>query len=182
MLAKLFLGFTIVTLLETYLLYLMGAYTGPWTTLGLIVLTAMIGAWLTKREGLKMWREWRDALSVGQLPEEGILGGVLALVGAVLLMTPGVLTDVTGIVLLIPGPRRVVAKYLRAYLEKKFASGPSTVTKRVRVQHADGTVTERVEAHWGAGARRTPGVIDTEGEVVEVRHRNDPPARIEQGE
>ncbi len=173
MLGKLFLVFTIVTLLETYLLYLFGSWMGPWWTLALIVGTAFLGAFLTKREGLKIWRAWKDALSVGQLPEEGITSGLLVLVGAVLLVTPGVLTDLSGILLLVPPSRRFVAKHLSAYVEKKWLSGPSTVTHRVRIQHADGTVTERVETRFGGGGRRDPNVIDAEGEVVEERRPGD---------
>ncbi|MCB9596595.1 MAG: FxsA family protein [Sandaracinaceae bacterium] len=183
MLAKIFLVFTIVTLLETYLLYLFGAWMGPWMTLGLILFTAMLGAFLTKREGLKIWGAWREALSMGQLPEEGILSGILVLVGAVLLVTPGVLTDVTGIALLVPPSRRFVAKHLRGYLEKKFAAGPSTVTRRVRVEHADGSYSERVETQFGGFRRasRDPNVIEAQGEVVEERRR-DAATRLERSE
>ncbi|MCA9608182.1 MAG: FxsA family protein [Myxococcales bacterium] len=173
MLGKLFLVFTIVTLLETWLLYLFGSWMGPWWTLALIVGTAFLGAFLTKREGLKIWRAWKEALSMGQLPEEGITSGLLVLVGAVLLVTPGVLTDLTGILLLVPPTRRFAAKHVSAYFEKKLA-GPSTTTRRVRVQHADGSYSERVETHWGMGGRRDPNVIDTEGEVVEERRREEP--------
>jgi UPF0716 protein FxsA len=179
-LGKVFLVLTVVTLLETYLLYLFGSWMGPWWTLALIVGTAFLGAFLTKREGLKIWRAWKEALSAGQLPEEGITSGLLVLVGAVLLVTPGVLTDLTGILLLVPPSRRFVAKHVSAYVEKKWASGPTTVTRRVRVQHADGSFIERVKTHWGAGASRDPNVIDTEGEVVEERRKDDPPrARLE---
>ncbi|MBX3271216.1 MAG: FxsA family protein [Sandaracinaceae bacterium] len=182
MLAKLFLGFAVVTLLETYLLYVIGAWMGPWWTLALIVASAALGAFLTKREGLKILRAWRDSLGAGELPEEGVLGGVLVLVGAVLLVTPGVLTDLTGVVLLVPPSRRFVAKHLGAYLEKRFSLGPPAVTRRVRVQHADGTTSERVETHFGGGFARSrdPNVIDTEGEVVELRRKSDGPgARAE---
>jgi len=180
-LAKLFTVFTLVTLLETYLLYVFGAQLGAGWTLALIVLTAALGAFLTKREGLKIWNAWKESLGLGQMPEEGIVSGVLVLVGAVLLVTPGVMTDVTGILLLVPTSRRFIGKYVKAYLKKKFEGG-STVTQRVRVDNGDGTYSERVEAHFGGFGRtrsRDPMIIDAESEVVEERRRNEPKARLE---
>ena len=192
MLAKLFTMFTLVTLLETYLLYVFGANLGAAWTLALIVFTAFLGAFLTKREGLKIWNAWRESLSVGKMPEEGIVSGVLVLVGAVLLVTPGVLTDVTGIALLVPVSRRFVGKYVGRYLKKKFEGG-GTVTQRVRVDNGDGTYSERVETRFGGfgglggmglGGRggRDPNIIDAESEVIEERRRNEPKARLESSE
>ncbi len=184
MLGKLFTVFTVVTLLETYLLYLFGAHLGAGWTLGLIVLTAFLGAFLTKREGLKIWNAWKEALSVGQIPEEGIVSGVLVLVGAVLLVTPGVLTDVTGIALLVPPSRRFIGKFVSRYLKKKFEGG--AVTQRVRIDHGDGTYSERVEAHFGGfgggAGRADPNVIDAESEVVEERRRTPDKPRLERAD
>ena len=187
MFGKLFLLFTLVTLLETYLLYVSGATLGVWWTVGLIVFTALLGAFLTKREGLKMWHAWKDALGEGRMPEEGLLDGVLVLVGAVLLMTPGVLTDLTGIFLLIPPTRRWVVKYLRPYLEKRFI-GSGQVTQRVRVDLGNGHYAERVQTTFGGfshlhSSSSDPNVIDVEGEVVEeIRHGDRDAARLEETE
>jgi len=186
-LTKLFLLFTLVTLLETYLLYVFGATLGAWWTLGLILFTALLGAFLTKREGLKIWRAWKDALGEGRMPEEGILSGVLVLVGAVLLVTPGVLTDVTGIVLLLPPTRRWVVKHLRPYLEKRFI-GSGQVTERIRVDLGNGQYAERVQTSFGGLGHRSrvssdPNVIDVEGEVVEeIRHGDRDAARLGEAE
>jgi UPF0716 protein FxsA len=186
-LARLLLLFTIVPLLETYLLYLGATQVGFWPTVALVLVTGLLGAALGKREGLKVWRSWTEALSEGRIPEEGILGGVLVLIGGVLLVTPGVLTDITGMLLLLPPSRRVIAKQVRKYLEKRFASGTSTTTTRVRVDMGDGRVVERVETRFGGfsgglgGKRRDPNVIDAEGEVVEERRRGEPRGRLEEG-
>lgn len=169
---KLVLLFTTVPLLETYLLYLLGTTMGFWPTVALVLFTGVLGAALAKREGLKVWRRWSEALSQARIPEEGILGGVLVLVGGVLLVTPGVLTDVTGMLLLIPPSRRFIAEHVRARLERRFAEGPSTL--RYRVDLGDGRYVERVETRFG-GRRGPldPNVIDAEGEVVEERRRNE---------
>lgn len=167
MLGKLFLLFTITPIVETYLLVLLGQELGFWAAAALVLVTGVLGATLGKREGLKVWVAWREALAQGRMPEEGILGGVLVLVGGVLLVTPGVLTDVVGLSLLFPASRRVIARHVRRRLEAKLAEGKSRVTHRVRVEMPDGRVVERVEMRWGTGAASDPNVIDTVGEVVE---------------
>jgi UPF0716 protein FxsA len=153
--------FTIVPLAEVYLLYLLGDVMGFWPTVGLVLGTALLGAALAKSEGLRVWREWREALSRGQLPEEGILGGLLVLIGGVLLVAPGVLTDLTGLVLLFPPSRRVVARIVRKRLERRIAEGRTTF--RYRVEMGDLGVLEELHA------RAQRGVVDVEGEVVEER-------------
>lgn len=113
---RLFLLFTLVPVLELYLLMGIGARIGAIQTLALIVVTGVLGAYFAKREGLRVLRSWQEAVSRGQMPEEGVLGGVLVLVGGVLLVTPGVLTDAVGLALLFPVSRRVVVSGLRRYL------------------------------------------------------------------
>lgn len=159
--ARLFLLFILVPLAESYLLYLMGSLVGFWPTLALVLITAALGAFLGKREGLRVWREWRGALARGQLPEEGILGGVLVLIGAVLLVAPGVLTDLAGLLLMIPQSRRVVARIVRKHLEKRIADGQTTF--RYRVEMGDFGMVEELRT------RSRGDVIDTDGVVVEER-------------
>jgi UPF0716 protein FxsA len=149
----LFLLFTIVPLIETGLVILMGDLIGFWPTFASVILTAALGAWLGKREGLRVYREWRKALSEMRMPEEGITSGLLVLVGAVLLVAPGVLTDITGILLLIPPTRRFLAKKIQAALQKRIQDG------RVQV------MTYGFGESFGG---RGEGVIDVEGEEVDV--------------
>jgi UPF0716 protein FxsA len=124
----LFLAFTVIPLVELYLLLAMGRQFGFWPTLGSVVLTGLLGTVLARREGVRVLREWQRSLSQGRVPEEGILGGVLVLVGGVLLVAPGVLTDVTGLLLLFPPTRRWVAALVRRVLERRVASGRLRVT------------------------------------------------------
>ena len=158
--AKLLVLFTVVPLLEVWLLVTLGTYLGFWPTIAVVLVTGLIGAALAKHEGLKVWSEWRDGLASGALPEEGITGGLLVLVGGVLLVTPGVLTDVTGLLLLIPQSRRFIAKHVRRYFEKKMAAGESGFQYRVHVA-------------GGSMRSRDPNVIDTDGLVLEERRRAD---------
>lgn len=179
MLAKLLLLFTITPIVETYLLVLLGQHLGFWWTALIVLITGVVGATLGKREGLKVWDAWRDSLAVGQMPEEGIVGGVLVLIGGVLLVTPGVLTDITGLALLAPPSRKVIAAFVRKRLEAKFAGGTST--SRVRVDMGDGRVYERVQTRVGGFAQsRDPNVIDAVSEVVDERRlEDDAPERLE---
>ncbi|MEM9187901.1 MAG: FxsA family protein [Myxococcota bacterium] len=155
--------FTVVPLLETYLLFVLGQAMGFLPTVGLILLTGVVGAWLAKREGLRVYRKWREAMAQMHMPEEGVLGGLLVLAGGVLLVTPGVLTDVTGFLLLIPPTRRFIAEQIRKRMEKKLADGSVRVTA-----YSVGMGPEGLMGMADPVGRRPGGVIDVEGEVVEV--------------
>lgn len=156
---KLVLLFTIVPLVELYLLLFLGNLLGFWPTVLIVLLTGVVGAWLAKREGLRVFRQYRNALSEGRMPQEGVLGGLLVLVGGVLLVTPGVLTDITGLLLLLPPTRRVLAEHMRKRFEEKIREGS------VRV------VSHRVEGFGGPfeASRGTdrPDVIDVAGREVD---------------
>ncbi|MBI4510416.1 MAG: FxsA family protein [Deltaproteobacteria bacterium] len=120
---KLFLLFTLLPFLELYFLLVIGRQVGFWPTLGLVMATGIMGAVLARAEGLRVLRQWQEALSEGRVPEEGVLSSVLILVGGVLLVTPGVLTDVVGFVLLFPPTRRWACQLARKILERNIRKG-----------------------------------------------------------
>lgn len=182
--AKLFLLFTLVPLIELYLLLVVGGWIGFWPTVAIVALTGVVGAWLAKQEGLRVLRQWQQSLSEGRMPEEGVLGGVLLLVGGVLLVTPGVLTDVVGLSLLVPFTRRLVALWLRPWIERRIERGMERGTVQVvRTGTASmlddplGGFAERVgrsDSERPAGRQGGPReVIDVEAEVVEVDEKPD---------
>jgi UPF0716 protein FxsA len=111
-LSRLFLLFTVVPALELYLLLRLGELFGPLHTLLLIVVTGFVGASLARQQGLSVLRQIAEGLERGVPPGEKLLEGALVLVGGVLLITPGVLTDLTGIVLLFPLTRRLLVPIL----------------------------------------------------------------------
>lgn len=115
--------FVVVPLIELYLLLFIGSQIGFWPTVGIVLVTGILGASLAKREGLRVWHSYREALSQGRLPDEGIVGGLLVLLGGALLVTPGMLTDVVGFLLLLPQTRRFFADRIRAVIEKKLDQG-----------------------------------------------------------
>jgi UPF0716 protein FxsA len=113
MLAKLLTLFLLVPLIELVLLLTIGNKIGIWPTLAIIVSTAMVGASLTRQEGLKTWWQLQDKLKTGAFPNEELLDGLMILIAGALLLTPGFLSDTIGFVLLIPGSRRVLKRWLR---------------------------------------------------------------------
>ena len=113
MLAKFFAVFLIVPVVELTLLLTVGRHIGVWATMAIIIGTAIVGASLTRREGLKTWWRFQDKLKTGAFPNEELLDGLMILIAGALLLTPGFLTDAVGFTLLIPGSRRVIKGRLR---------------------------------------------------------------------
>jgi UPF0716 protein FxsA len=120
---RLLLLFTAVPLIELYLLLVVGRFIGLGPTVALVLVTGMLGAWLAKAEGMRVIRRWQQSLARGAVPEEGVLDGVLVLVGGVLLVTPGVLTDVLGLALLFPPSRKALGAAVRKTLERRIERG-----------------------------------------------------------
>lgn len=116
-------GFLIIPLVELWLLFQVGGVLGFGPTVAFVVGTALVGALLAKREGLRVLRNWRTALAEMRVPDEGLTSGLLVLAGAILLIAPGVLTDVVGILLLIPASRKRVAAIVERHLAQRFSGG-----------------------------------------------------------
>lgn len=81
---------------------------GVLATLGLLIGVSVVGAVLAKHVGLEVWRRFRATLAAGDVPTGQVFDGVLVLIAAVLLLVPGFVTDVLGLLLLIPAVRSVV--------------------------------------------------------------------------
>ena len=118
--------FVIVPFVELYILIELGSRIGVLPTLGIVVITGIAGAALAKHQGLDVWQRIRTELSYGHMPGDVLLDGMLVLIGSVLLLTPGILTDITGFILLIPSGRFMVKKYVKAWASKKIQSGQMT--------------------------------------------------------
>ncbi|MFT3927282.1 MAG: FxsA family protein [Myxococcales bacterium] len=119
----LFLAFTLIPFVELWLLIRIGKVIGAAPTLGFVVAMGLLGAYLAKQQGRRVVDEWRIAFAEGRVPEEGVLGGLLILVGGLFLITPGVITDFFGLFMLLPFTRKHLATALRTYLERQVASG-----------------------------------------------------------
>ena len=118
MLARLLLLFIIVPMLELFLLIELGQRIGTLPTLGLIIVTGFVGAFLTKRQGIAVLRRIQTSTQAGRLPAESIFDGAMILVAGAFLMTPGILTDSFGFLFLFSPTRQMIKKLIWAQLER----------------------------------------------------------------
>jgi UPF0716 protein FxsA len=163
---RLFLLFTVVPLVELYLLVAVGRVLGPLTTIGLVVVTGAVGAWFARLEGARVIRRWQEAMARQQIPKDGVIDGFLIFIGGLMLITPGILTDIAGLSMVMPPTRRVIAGFVRGWFERQIEAG------RVQVYASD----------TNGRPHRPQEVIEVDGEVVEVVEvvaKPDAPGRLE---
>jgi len=113
MLFKLFLAFSIIPAVEIYILIKVGSIIGPLNTLALVILSAMLGAWLARTQGLQTMLKLRENLNQGIMPAEEILDAFIILAAGLTLLTPGFVTDAFGLFLLFPPTRMAFKRWLR---------------------------------------------------------------------
>ncbi|MDP8938046.1 MAG: FxsA family protein [Actinomycetota bacterium] len=108
--------FLVIPILELAVIIQVGESLGALNTVGLLILISLAGAWLVKREGLGVWRRFNAQVRAGGVPTREIADGVLIIFAGALLLTPGFLTDVLGLLLLLPPVRGALrgAAMLRA--------------------------------------------------------------------
>jgi UPF0716 protein FxsA len=112
----LFLLFTVVPLIELWLLVLLGQWTHAWVPILLILVDAALGAALIRWQGIRVVRRIQDDLAAGRMPGDALIDGALFLVAAALLIAPGILTDCVGFALLIPPLRNLVKRGVKTWL------------------------------------------------------------------
>lgn len=122
MLFRLLLLFVLVPVAELMLLIRLGEWIGLWPTLGLIVVTGVVGSMLARQQGFSVLRRLQSRLGQGGLPGRELLDGAIILVSGALLLTPGVVTDVVGFAGLIPPTRALIRAGLGRWLKKKVRS------------------------------------------------------------
>ena len=126
-------------MIEIYVLIEVGRAIGSVSTVILVVLTAVAGAWLLRWQGLVTLARVRSALERGEIPALELVEGLLLLVTGALLLTPGFVTDIVGFAVLIPPLRRLVAitaarKLVVRSVERQHYSGPRTLHADYRVE------------------------------------------------
>lgn len=109
---SIFLLVLIIPFVEMYLLIAVGGLIGALPTILLVVLTAVMGAWLLRQQGFAIWQRLQSSLAQGQIPAYEMVEGPIILVGGALLLTPGFITDLLGFACLMPKIRRKIAKYI----------------------------------------------------------------------
>jgi UPF0716 protein FxsA len=108
--------FALVPLVEFWLLMELAQHTSWLTTIAIVISTGMIGISLVPWQGVNTWREIQRQLASGQSPTRSIISGVVILVAGALLLTPGLLTDTTGFLLLIPPVREAAVSFLQKHV------------------------------------------------------------------
>ncbi|MEH7236301.1 FxsA family protein [Bacillus sp. JJ1562] len=120
----------IVPALEISVLILSGKTLGIPITLLLIILTGVFGAWLAKKQGLEIIRRARHQMDHGQVPGEAIMDGICILIGAILLLSPGYIGDLTGFLLLLPVTRNYLKPVIANWIRRRIDRGQFTVIRR----------------------------------------------------
>ena len=130
MLLIIFIFFIAIPVIEIALFLLIGQEIGIWTTLALILLTAVVGSFLLQIQGLSVFQRVRRSLDEGNVPVDSVLDGLCLFVAGAFLITPGFLTDTLGFLLLIPLVRHMLARWVFHKLIKtdsvKFATSSSS--------------------------------------------------------
>jgi UPF0716 protein FxsA len=149
------LVFIVVPLAELYVIIEVGQAIGTVPTIAILVADSILGSLLLRSQGRGAWRRLNEALAAGRPPAREALDGTLVIFGGAFLITPGFVTDLIGLVLLVPPTRALVRRALVAHLSRRFVvmvAGRPLRRKRRR-----------------STTRRDP--YDLEGTAVEV----DPP-------
>lgn len=136
MLVRLFFLFTAVPLVELYFLLWMARQMGFAATLGLVLFTGALGAWLARSQGLATLKAIRAEHAHGRLPAGHLVDGLLILIAGAVLLTPGLLTDLAGFFLLIPAGRRLIRDAVRRSIEAKIKQGKAQ-GRVIVVDHVD---------------------------------------------
>jgi UPF0716 protein FxsA len=108
----LILLFIIVPIAELYVILKVGDLIGILPTIGLLVADSLLGSWLLKSQGRTVWRRFQATMQEGRIPHREVLDGVLVIFGGAFLITPGFLTDVVGVLLLLPPTRSLFRRWL----------------------------------------------------------------------
>jgi UPF0716 protein FxsA len=115
--------FVATPLAELALLIYIGNLIGVLNTILIVVITGILGALLARHQGLATLSRIRSNVERGILPSYDLLQGVLILIGGLLLLTPGIITDLAGFIMLIPQSRRILTRWLQGLLKRKIDRG-----------------------------------------------------------
>lgn len=120
------LAFLIVPVIEIYVLIQIGQVIGAWWTILLLVVDSIIGAWLIRREGGKAFVALRTALNSGRMPGRELADGALILIGGTLMLTPGFVTDIFAVFLILPLTRPLFRGLLARAMTARLTVVPMT--------------------------------------------------------
>lgn len=129
MLIRLFILFTVVPIIELYILIKVGSLIGALPTVALLLSISLAGAWLVRHQGFSILRRIQSEMLQERLPAMELIDGALVLVGGVLLVTPGFFTDFLGLFFLLPFTRTIIKRLAVLWLQRKLSHGVITVSR-----------------------------------------------------
>jgi UPF0716 protein FxsA len=120
--------FIVVPIVELYVIVQIGSLIGVWPTIALLLADALLGALLLRQQGRGAWRRFNLALAERRFPGREVADGLLIAIGGTLLLTPGFVTDIAGLIFLIPPTRAIVRRLLRGVVARRFVviGGPGS--------------------------------------------------------
>lgn len=116
----LLLAFIAIPTAELALLIYSGQQMGFVPTIGLILLTGFLGAYLAKRQGIKAWSDFNQRMTRMETPGDALIDGVCIFIGGLFLLMPGFITDIVGLLLLFSGPRNLIRPAIHKWIYKKM--------------------------------------------------------------
>jgi UPF0716 protein FxsA len=135
--------FIVVPLAELYVIWQVGEAIGVVPTLLILAADSIIGSLLLKSQGRTVWRRFNETMAAGRVPHREVLDGVLVIFGGAFLITPGFLTDVLGVLLLLPPTRFFMRRLVLRALGGRLAIGVAGAATRRRGRFdVEGTATE----------------------------------------
>jgi UPF0716 protein FxsA len=141
-LLALFLLFLVLPVAELYVILKVGDSIGIVWTLLLLAADSILGTLLLRAQGRTVWRRFNAALSEGRLPHREVMDGVLVIFGGAFLITPGFITDVVGILLLLPPTRTVIRRLVVRRLGRQVATGGGAGPRGRRHFDVEGSASE----------------------------------------
>lgn len=126
MFGRMILLFTLVPLVELYLLIKIGSLIGALPTVLIVIGTGVLGAYLARQQGFQVWMRIQREMQMGSFPAEDLLDGLLIFGAGVVLITPGVLTDILGILILLPHTRLLIRDWIKRRLMRMMDNGNVT--------------------------------------------------------
>ena len=148
----LFILFALLPILEIALLINVGSVIGGWNTVGLVILSAFIGAYFVKREGVSTLQTAQEKMQRNEVPGKELVEGLMLVVAGILLVTPGFITDIFGFLLAMPGSRHFFAAQVSKHMKMRIVTpgmgggaagfGQSPFGDRPNSPNSDGDVFE----------------------------------------
>ena len=116
------IAFIGIPILEIYTIIQVGQAIGPWWTILLLIADSIFGSWLLRREGRRSWLALQGAISEGRMPTRELADGILIVVGGTLMISPGFVTDLFGLVAILPFTRPLARRVLTGFLSRRLVA------------------------------------------------------------